>query len=147
MVEPGGTIVLADPDQESLVIQVPGVRSSVLQRVKALRRDAGYRNGSWISTAPAILERCGADVVAVEPYALAIHDPAAAFGLPTWPHFWKDLGGFTDEELAEWDGAVAEPGPGFVYLLTFVVVEARRASSAALVPRPRRGCWWDSPAR
>lgn len=126
VVEPGGTIVLADPDQESLVIQVPGVRPSVLQRVKSLRRDVGYRNGCWISTAPSILETCGADVVAVDPFALAIHDPSDAFGLPGWPHFWKNVGGFTDEELAEWDAAIADPGPGFLYLLTFIVVEARR---------------------
>jgi hypothetical protein len=98
----------------------------VLQRVKDLRRDEGYRNGRWISTAPSLLDRCGADVMAVEPYALAIHDPSRAFGLPSWPHVWQDLGGFSDEELAEWDSAIADPGPGFVYLLTFVVVVAQR---------------------
>jgi SAM-dependent methyltransferase len=122
VVRPGSPVVLADPDQESLVIEVPGVRPSVLQRLKALRRDVGYRNGCWISTAPSVLDQCGADVVAVEPFALALRDPADAFGLSGWPHIWKDDGGFTDDELTEWDAAMADPAPGFLYLLTFVVV-------------------------
>jgi len=46
---PNGRLVIADPDQESLIIQVPGVRQSVLDRLKSLRQDIGYRNGTLIS--------------------------------------------------------------------------------------------------
>ena len=72
---PGAPLVLADPDQESLVIQVPGVRQSVLDRLKALRRDVGYRSGRWVSKAPAILEELGAEVTSVEAFALTLDRP------------------------------------------------------------------------
>jgi SAM-dependent methyltransferase len=126
VVQPGAPVVVADPDQESLVIQVPGVRRSVLDRLKALRRDLGYRNGRWISTAPSILEQLGAEVTSIEPFPLIIRDPAKAFGLPTWPVHWREAGGFTEEELAEWNRGIADPSTGFLYSLTFLVVTGRK---------------------
>ena len=123
---PGATIVVADPDQESLVIQVPAVRQSVLDRLKALRRDIGYRNGRWISKAPAMLEDLGAEVISVEPFALVIQDPADAFGLPTWPVHWREPGGFTAEELGQWNRAMSDPAPGFLYSVTLVIVASRK---------------------
>lgn len=126
VVQPGAPVVIADPDQESLVIQVPGVRQSVLDRLKALRRDVGYRNGRWISEAPAMLDELGAEVTSVEAFPLIIRDPTEAFGLSTWPNRWRNEGAFTDAEIAEWNRAIAEPGPGFLYSATFLVVAARR---------------------
>lgn len=123
---PGAPLVLADPDQESLVIQVPGVRQSVLDRLKVLRRDVGYRSGRWVSKAPTILEDLGAEVTSVEAFALTLRDPADAFGLPTWPAAWKEVGGFTKEELAEWTSAMAHGRPGFLYSVTFLVVAGRK---------------------
>ena len=123
----GGRIVVADPDQESLVIQVPDVRSSVLDRLKALRRDAGYRNGRLISRLPGLLERVDVADINVDAFPLVITHPADAFGLPTWPSRWREEGGFTDEELAEWDGAMRAPTrPGFLYVVTFLVVSGTR---------------------
>ena len=122
----GAPVVVSDPDQDSLVIEVPSVRQSVLDRLKALRRDVGYRNGRWISKAPSILERLGADVTVVEAFPVVIRDPAEAFGLPTWPAHWQEAGGFTDDELAEWNDAMTSPTPGFLYSLTFFVVAGRK---------------------
>src|SRR5262245_37532107 len=51
---PGGRVVVCDPDQESLVIEVPGVRAELVDRVKRLRRDIGYRNGTFIRGLPAL---------------------------------------------------------------------------------------------
>lgn len=126
VVQPGGPVVIVDPDQESLVIQVPGVRPSVLDRLKALRRDLGYRNGRWISRAPSILEQLGAEVTSVEPFPLIIRDPAEAFGLPTWPAHWREAGAFSEEELVEWNKRIAEPSEGFFYSLTFLLVVGRK---------------------
>lgn len=126
VLRPGAPLVVADPDQESLVIQVPGVRQSVLDRLKALRRDVGYRSGRWISKAPALLESLGARVTAVEAFVLTIRDPADAFGLPAWPDHWRLAGRFTDEEVAEWNGAIVEPGSGFLYAVTFLVVAGEK---------------------
>ena len=55
-----------------------------------------------------------------------IRDPADAFGLPTWPTRWREAGGFTEEELAEWNRAMAEPMPGFLYSVTFLVVASSK---------------------
>jgi SAM-dependent methyltransferase len=126
VLRPGAPLVVADPDQESLVIQVPGVRQSVLDRLKALRRDVGYRNGHWISKAPAVLDGAGAEVTSVEAFPVVLRDPTEAFGLPSWPVLWRRRGRFTDEELAEWNAAMAERKPGFLYCVTFIVVVGRK---------------------
>jgi SAM-dependent methyltransferase len=123
----GSRIVIADPDQESLVIEVPGVRQSVLDRVKALRRDVGYRNGRLISRVPQLFVDLGVEDIDVEGFVLTITDPAAAFGLPRWPHVWRAVGAFTDDEIAEWDAAMASISTGFVYIVTFLVVSGIRA--------------------
>jgi SAM-dependent methyltransferase len=126
VLRPGGVVVLVDPDQESLVIQVPGVRQSVLDRLKRLRRDVGYRNGRWASAAPAALAGLGAEVTSVEAFSLVLTDPADAFGLPTWPDLWAEAGGFTDEERAEWTSALRDRRPGFLYAVTFLVIAGRK---------------------
>jgi SAM-dependent methyltransferase len=124
---PGGRLVVAEPDQETLVIRVPGVRPRVLDRLKALRRDVGYRNGRIASALPDLLAGLGLDRIAVEAFPLVIRDPDAAFGLPTWPARWRVEGPFSDEELAEWDAALAAgPTSGFLYLVTVLVVTAVR---------------------
>jgi SAM-dependent methyltransferase len=120
----GGRLVVAEPDQETLVIRVPGVRPGVLDRLKALRRDAGYRNGTLASRAPEHLVRLGLRDVTVDGFPLVIRRPAEAFGLPSWPATWRRQGGFSDEELQEWDRAIRRPQDGFLYLVTVLVVSA-----------------------
>lgn len=123
----GGRIVIADPDQESLVIHVPGVRPRVLDRLKELRRDIGYRNGTLITRVPQLLEQLGVRDVDVTAFLLVLTDPDDAFGLPTWPELWKAEGPFADDEVAEWNEAMSHPRPsGFRYRLTFLVVAGTR---------------------
>jgi SAM-dependent methyltransferase len=125
---PGARVVLAEPDQESLVIHVPGVERSITDRLKVLRRDVGYRNGRVASTLAEGLARRGLTDVTVEPFGLLLTRPDDAFGLPTWPAFWRDEGGFGDDELAAWELAMARlrgGAGGFVYALTFLVVAGR----------------------
>ena len=117
-------LVVADPDQDSLMIRVPGVRPSVLNRLTQLRRDLGYRNGRWISEAPSMLEQLGVDVTEVTTFTLTLDDPADAFGLPAWPTLWKQPGAFTDDEIAEWNAAIQRPDD-FLYAVTFSVVAGR----------------------
>lgn len=120
----GGRVVIADPDQDTLVIQVPGVRQSVLDRLQALRRDVGYRNGTLIGQLPKELTRLGVDDITVETFPLTLTDPADAFGLPTWLEVWREQGGFTDDEIVEWDRALqgGRPTDGFSYSVVFFIV-------------------------
>jgi SAM-dependent methyltransferase len=127
---PGGRLVVAEPDQESLVIHVPGVRRRVVDRLKALRRDVGYRSGRFASQLPERLARLGLGDVGVEAFPLLITDPSAAFGLPGWPARWRREGPFDAGELAEWDAAMRNGlTAGFVYVVTVFVVSGDRSRS------------------
>jgi SAM-dependent methyltransferase len=128
VLRPGGLLVIADPDQETLSIHVPGVRGELVDAIKALRRDIGYRNGRLISSLPAQLRERGLREVTIEPFPLVLTDPDEAFGLPTWVAFWREEGGFTDADLAEWEAGIerSRADGGFVYALTYFVVSGVR---------------------
>jgi ubiquinone/menaquinone biosynthesis C-methylase UbiE len=127
----GGRVVVADPDQESLIVQVPGVPRGVLDQVKRLRRDVGYRNGRLAGELPGVLASLGLADVDVAAFPLVLTDPAEAFGLPSWPRLWRDrgVGSWTDDDLWRWDAAIAAasaPGSGFVFALMYLVVTGVR---------------------
>jgi SAM-dependent methyltransferase len=128
---PGGRVVVADPDQETLVVHVPQVRQSLADRVKALRRDVGYRNGRFVSTLPDRMAAMGLTEVTVDAFPLLLTDPDEAFGLPGWPSFWRHEGAvFTDDELAEWSRGIARARShgGLVYALLYLVVAGTKPS-------------------
>jgi ubiquinone/menaquinone biosynthesis C-methylase UbiE len=127
----GGRVVVADPDQESLIVQVPGVPREVLDQVKRLRRDVGYRNGRLAGELPGVLASLGLADVDVAAFPLVLTDPAEAFGLPSWPRLWRDrgVGSWTDDDLRRWDDGIAAasaPGSGFVFALMYLVVTGVR---------------------
>ena len=115
VVRPGGRVALADPDQGSLVIEVPGVRRELIAEVTARRREQQYRNGTIARRYPAMLAGLGVEDVSVDAFPLVLTDPDLAFGLPSWA------------SGDEWDAgmAAARTGPGFVYSVTFFVVSGR----------------------
>jgi hypothetical protein len=65
-----------------------------------------------VSALPATLAELGFAGGTIEPFPLALTDPDDAFDLPTWPRFWRDAGGFTDDEIAQWDQGVARGRSG-----------------------------------
>lgn len=120
---PGGAVVAADPDQGSLVVEVPGAPAGLVDRVVAGRRDRGYRHGTLARRLPAMLLAAGLVDVTVDGVALVLTDPADAFGVRGWPRLW----GFADGEAAAWEAAVeGAAGRGFVYSVTYLVVAGRR---------------------
>lgn len=120
---PGGRIVVCDPDQETLRIAVPGVPDDLVERVRRLRRDVGYRSGTYVTALPDWLADLGCTDVTVEPFPLVLDDPDDAFGLAGWPRYWADRHGFTPDECALWADAVADARhAGFRYALDYVVV-------------------------
>ena len=125
--EPGGTVVVADPDQETLVIAVPGVRRELTDAVKRLRRDVGYRNGRLASECPHLFRGAGLMDVSVDAFPLLLRNPDEAFGLPKWVRLWRDEAGFTDDDEAEWSSGMDQARrDGLVYGVTFLVVAGRR---------------------
>ncbi len=122
IVEAGGRIVVADPDQGSLVIHLPGVRSDLVDRIRRRRRDVGYRNGMLARALPERFTAAGLQGVTVEAFPLVLTDVDDAFGLPTWVEYWRQH--FTDEDAAEWAAGVdrARSHGQFVYALLYFVV-------------------------
>ncbi len=125
VIRPGGRIAIADPDQESLVIHVPGVPADLVDGVRRLRRDVGYRNGRLVTRLPAMLAAMGAADVTIDAFPLVLRDPADAFGIATWVDHWRDQGGFSNEDDALWRGRLdGSRDAGFVYAVTYFVVGA-----------------------
>jgi SAM-dependent methyltransferase len=126
VVAPGGRVVIADPDQGSLVIEVPGVRRSLVDAVRELRATIGYRNGMLARRLPALLTAVGLRDVTVDAFPLVLTDPDDAFGLPTWVTFWREH--FADADEEEWAAGIerARAGGPFVYALLYFVVSATR---------------------
>jgi SAM-dependent methyltransferase len=122
VLRPGGRLVVADPDQETLVIHVPRVRQELADRVKVLRRDIGYRNGRLVSSLPVLLTTMGVTEISIEPFPLSLSDPNDAFGLPGWPRLWQAEGGFSDDDVNEWERAITSGESGFLYSLIYFVV-------------------------
>jgi SAM-dependent methyltransferase len=118
---PGGRVVIADADQGSLVISVPGVRTELVAAVRRLRRDVGYRNGTLARELPHRLTALGLEDVSIDAFPLVLTDPDDAFGIATWVAYWRDH--FTAHDVAEWDAGMqrARESGGFVYALSYFV--------------------------
>lgn len=127
VLRPGGVLVVADPDQQTLSISVPGVPDRITSTIRRLRRDVGYRNGRIASEMPSHLAAMGMTGIGVEAFALVLTDPELAFGLPGWVDHWRDRGGFTDADDRLWREALASSADaGFVYTVTYLVASARK---------------------
>lgn len=125
VLRPGGRLVVADPDQQTLSITVPGVPERITSTVRRLRRDVGYRNGRLAGQVASRLHAMGMADVRVEASALVLTDPDLAFGLPGWVQHWSAEGGFTDADDALWRRSLAESKDrGFVYTVSYLVTSA-----------------------
>ncbi len=71
----GGRVVICDPDQESLAIHLAGARDELVEKVKRLRRDIGYRNGTFVRRIADLLAGSGLREVSVEAFPLVLTDP------------------------------------------------------------------------
>jgi SAM-dependent methyltransferase len=125
-VRPGGRVIVAEPDQQTLSITVPGAPERIVQAMRQLRRDVGYRNGCLVTTLPAELRRLGFGDVGIEAFPLVLEDPDDAFGIATWVHRWR-ANGFSAADDEEWRRHLeASRRNGFVYAVTYFVVSGTR---------------------
>ncbi|HTD51060.1 MAG TPA: methyltransferase domain-containing protein [Acidimicrobiia bacterium] len=128
--KPGGRVVLSDPDQGSLLIELPGVSAALVQRVTQLRREIGYRNGVNARRLPNACAELGLVDITIDAFPLVLTDPDDAFGLAGWVEYWRAEGPFDDRAQAEWAAAVqrARTRTGFVFAVLYLVVSGQKPS-------------------
>lgn len=129
VLSPGGTLVVCDPDQTTLTIDVPWARAELVEQVRVRRRDVQYRNGTFARRLPEVLDALGLQVVGVEAFPLTLADPDDAFGIARWVRHRFEAGdGATRDDVVEWDNAMAraKTEPGFAYCVTYFVVMCRK---------------------
>ncbi|HEX5095581.1 MAG TPA: methyltransferase domain-containing protein, partial [Acidimicrobiia bacterium] len=121
-----GRIVVADPDQSTLSIVVPGAPAALVDAVTRLRAQVGYRNGTFIREVVDTFDERDDAELTVDEFTLALTNPDDAFGLPTWVDYWRAEGEFTDADVRVWDDAMqrAREAGGFEFALQYVVVAA-----------------------
>ena len=114
---PGGRVVIADPDQDTLLIAIPGAPDALVAELRRLRRDVGYKHGTLARRLPLLFADAGMRDITVDAFPLLLTNPDDAFGLPTWPQYWNI-------EAPGWDEIMhrARTEPGFVYALLYFVV-------------------------
>jgi len=118
---PGGRVVLADPDQDTLLIAIPGAPDTLVDDLRRMRRDAGYKNGTLARRLPLLFSKVGLRDITVDAFPLLLTNPDDAFGLPTWPEYWGLAAPGWDEIMQR-----ARTEPGFVYALLYFVVSGVR---------------------
>jgi SAM-dependent methyltransferase len=84
VVRPGGVVAVADPDQGTLVIELPWVRPALVEVMRRDRRDRQYRNGLLSRSYARLLAARGLLDVSVDATTLVLTDPDDAFGFPAW---------------------------------------------------------------
>jgi SAM-dependent methyltransferase len=130
VVRPGGIVAVADPDQGTLVIELPWVRPTLVDAMRRDRRDRQYRNGSVSRKYAAHLAARGFVDISVDATTLVLTDPDDAFGFPTWMRTRsREPDGPTPGDVEEWEAGVerARHEPGFVYAVSYLVTSGRRA--------------------
>jgi len=123
----GGRLAIADPDQQTMTLSVPGVPTDLVNRVRRLRRDIGYRSGKYVSALPAMLAALDFTEITVNAFPPVLEDSNDAFGIATWVGSWGAQQGFTTDEAHLWSRAVQSSAMnGFLFAVTYFVVSGVR---------------------
>ena len=123
---PGGRIVCAHPDHESMVIAVPGAPEPLVALTKWTRIELNYRSGRVPRRVPELLRTLNCTDVHTEAFTVVVEDPdSPPYALPHWLRSWRRVGKIdvSDEELALWDEAIeaARHDNGFFFTLTYLL--------------------------
>jgi SAM-dependent methyltransferase len=130
----GGSIVVADPDYDTQVVDVSD--QALARRVLRYRADHLLRNGTLGHRMPGLFSQVGLQGVAVEAMTLIVRDPVAVdhvLGLRSWAAHGRERGSVSKEDARAWPEVFDEAvGSGrFLYALTFFLTFGRRAHDDA----------------
>lgn len=129
VVEPGGRIVLADPDYETQVVDIED--QELARRVLRFRADQALANGTLAHRMGGLFARAKLTDVTVEAAPVVLRDPTAldnVMGLRTWARTAHDRGFLAEEDVAAWERALAEAiaGGGFLYAFSVFLTAGMR---------------------
>lgn len=122
VVEPGGRIVIADPDYETQVVDIED--QELARRVLRFRADHALANGTLAHRVGGLFARAGLTEVTVEAAPVVLRDPTAldnAMGLRTWARTACDRGLLAEEDVAAWERALDDAIAGGRFLYAFSV--------------------------
>ena len=126
----GGCVVVSDPDQSTLEIEVRGAPAALVAKVITTRREIGYRHGTIAGRMTELFAAAGLTQITTEGFPLVLTDPDDAFGLPGWPRYWSNR--FDADEVAAWEQSVkiAREG-GFAFRCSYVVTAGVRPQASS----------------
>jgi SAM-dependent methyltransferase len=120
VVRPGGTVVVADPDYGT---QVVNIRDQELAD-RVLRFRAGVGHGRLAHQMSRLFAEAGLSDVRVEAMPIVVRDPAAldnALGLRDWARLAADARILRPDDAGRWESALDEAARGGWFLYSFSV--------------------------
>lgn len=126
----GGRIVVADPDYDTQVVDVPD--QDLARRVLRWRADYGQKHGTIAHRSGGILASIGCTDVVVEAAPIVVRNAAAldnVLGLRDWAGFAHEEGLVTADEVESWQGQLDEASEAgrFLYAFTIFVTSGTRS--------------------
>ena len=134
VVKPGGSIVVADPDYATQVVDVPDRELS--ERVLRFRADHGVRNGTLAHSMGRLFVQAGLTGVEVEAAPIVLRDPKAldnALGLRSWASLAHEVRLVRADEVRVWEDAIdrAAADGCFLYAFSLFITAGRKPRRAA----------------
>lgn len=119
---PCGKIVVADPDYDTQVVDVPD--QDLARRILRFRADHLLRNGTLAHRMGGLFLAAGLTDLAVEAVPVVLRDPSAldhAMGLRSWAGVAHDRGLLSAEDVAQWTSSLDEAVAAGHFLYGFSV--------------------------
>jgi SAM-dependent methyltransferase len=127
VVRPGGTVLVADPDYATQVVNVPDQELATRVLAFKLRR----RHASLAHQMSRLFTQAGLTSVAVEVAPIVVRDPEAldhALGLRDWAGLAADQGLLPRADVAAWESALDEAASNgwFLYSFSLFITHGRK---------------------
>ena len=122
VMKPGGRIVVADPDYDTQVVDVPD--QDLARRILGFRADHLLRNGTLAHRAGGLFTTAGLVDVTVEGAPVVLRDPTAldnAMGLRSWARTACERGLASADDADAWERGLDEASARGCFLYAFTI--------------------------